>query len=88
MIHKTFLGGPQRIRDKNLFNHCKNRLDKIIRFVYQVKVTQSRTNIIEVQLAPLRKWFEVVDESDGLSDDCCMLKSYLEGQEKETTTKK
>ena len=44
--------------------------------------------LIEVQLAPLRKWFEVVDESDGLSDDCCMLKSHLERQEKETTTKK
>ena len=35
--------------------------------------------LVEVQLTPLRKWFEVVDESDGLSDDCCMLKSHLEG---------
>ena len=38
--------------------------------------------LIEVQLTPLRKWFEVVDESDGLSDDCCMLKSHLEGPKK------
>ena len=36
---KPFLRRPQRIRDKNLFNPCKNRSNKIIRFVYQGKVT-------------------------------------------------
>ena len=38
--------------------------------------------LIEVQLTPLKKWFEVVDESNGLSDDCCMLKSQLERRKK------
>ena len=44
--------------------------------------------LIEVQLTPLKKWFEVVDESNGLSDDCCILKSHLERQKKKQQLKK